>query len=112
MTCPDLFPARIPHQREVLVNPRRFLIQLSSNGVEATRDLANRSSIVRIRKRPGYVYRDTLGELVSRQSYYLGCVFAVVRALVEAGKPRTSCTPHDFREWAGTLDWVVQNVFG
>ena len=110
MTCPDLFPARIPHQREVLINPRRFLIQLSSNGVEATRDLANRSSIVRIRKRTGYVYRDTLGELDSKQSYYLGCVFAVIRTWVEAGKPRTLRTAHDFREWSGTLDWIVQNL--
>jgi len=107
-----LFPARIPHQPEVLVNPRRFLIQLTSNGVEATRDLANRSSIVRIRKRPGYVYRDTLGEIERRRAYFLGCVFSIVRAWFQAGKPRITCTSHDFREWAGILDWTVQHLLG
>ena len=112
MTCPDLFPARIPHCCEVLVNPRRFLIQLSSNGVEATRDLANRSSIVRIRKRPGYLYRDTSGEIEARPAYFLGCVFAIVRAWIVAGKRRTPCASHDFREWAGTLDWIVQDLLG
>ena len=112
VTCPSLFPARIPHRGEVLVDPKRFLLQMSSNGLETTRDLANRASICRIRKRPGFAYRDTLGELQSRQSYFLGCVFSVVGEWIAHGKPRTSDTRHDFREWCQTLDWIVQNLLG
>ena len=111
LTCPALFPARIPHRGEVMVDPKRFVLQMSSNGLEATRDLANRASICRIRERPGFPYRDALGELQRRQPYFLGCVFAVVGEWLAQGKPRTRETRHDFREWAQSLDWIVQNVF-
>ena len=112
VTCPSLFPARIPHRGEVLIDPKKFLLQMSSNGLETTRDLANRASICRIRKRPGFAYRDTLGELQSRQSYFLGCVFSVVGEWIAHGKPRTKDTRHDFREWCQVLDWIVQNLLG
>src|SRR5262249_27912255 len=88
LTCPAPFPARIPNRGEALVDPRRFLLQMSSNGLESTRDLANRSSICRIRKRPGFVYRDTVSELRRRQPFFLGCVFSIVAAWIANGKPR------------------------
>ena len=112
VTCPGLFPARVPHRGEVLVDPKRFILQLSSNGLEATRDLANRTSICRIRKRHGFAYRDTLGELQRRQPYFLGCIFAVIAEWISNGKPRTKDTRHDFREWSQTLDWICQNILG
>lgn len=112
LTAPGLFPARIPHRGEVLVDPKRFILQASSNGMETTRDLANRSSICRIRKRPGFAYRDTLAELQSRQPYFLGCVFAVVAEWVASGKPRTADFRHDFREWCQILDWIVRELVG
>ena len=112
LTCPSLFPCRIPHRGEVLVDPKRFILQMSSNGLETTRDLANRASICRIRKRVGFTYRDTLGELQRRQPYFLGCVFAVIAGWLANGKPRTGDTRHDFREWSQTLDWIVQNILG
>ena len=112
LTCPSLFPARVPHRGEVLVDPRRFLLQLSSNGVEATRDLANRASICRIRKRPGFAYRDTLAELQSRQPYYLGAVFSLVAEWIACGKPRSKDCRHDFREWCQTVDWILRELCG
>ena len=89
---------------------------MTSNGVESTRDFANRSSIIRIRKRIGHSYRtypegDLLSHVKANQPYYLGCVFSVIREWLEMGKQRTSVTEHDFREWARPLDWIVQNVF-
>jgi hypothetical protein len=45
------------------------------------------------------------------QSYYLGCVFSVVKYWLENGKRRTDETRHSFREWAQTLDWILQNAF-
>lgn len=111
MTAEDSFSCRLPHVREIEVDPRRFLIMLSSNGVESTRDLANRSSIIRIFKRDNVPFADTLGLVRERQSYFLGCVFAIVREWHRHGKQRTADTRHDFREWAQTLDWIVQKIF-
>jgi hypothetical protein len=53
LTCPltGTIPARVPHKGEVQVTPERFVFQLTSNGFESTRDLANRSCITRIRTR-------------------------------------------------------------
>jgi hypothetical protein len=111
LTCPELFPARIPHCGEVMVDPKRFLLLLTINGMEATRDLANRSSICRIRKRPDlFNYRDTLGELQKRQPYYLGCVFSIIAQWISFGRPTTGETRHHFRRWCQSLDWIVQNI--
>ena len=112
MTCPSLFPCRIPHRGEVLVDPKRFILQMSSNGLETTRDLANRASICRIRNRPGFAYRDTLGELRRRQGYFLGCVFSVIGEWIANGKVCTKDTRHHFREWSQPLDWICQNILG
>jgi len=94
-----------------------FLWQLSTNGAELTRDLANRSIITRIRKRPGVVYRqypegDICAHIEANQPRYLGAVHAIVRAWADAGCPRTSETRHDFRGWCQALDWIVQNIMG
>ena len=111
-------PARVPHRGEVSVNTARFLWQLSSNGAETTRDLANRAVITRIRKRSsGYPYKtwpegSTLEHITARQSYYLGAVFSIVKAWIAAGAPRTNEHRHDFREWVQTLDWICQKLMG
>ncbi len=112
MTAQGSFPCRIPGIREIEIDPSRFFILLTSNGVETTRDLANRSSIIRIFKREGVAFRDSLTEIKERQPYFMGCVFAVIREWHKQGKPRTADTRHDFREWAQTMDAIVQNIFG
>lgn len=116
LTAERCFSARVPHCREIDIDPSRFFVQMSSNGVETTRDFANRASIVRIRKQEGFVYRkytegDLLNHVRSRQPYYLGCVFAVVKAWVAGGCQRTNETRHDFREWSTSLDWIIRNIF-
>lgn len=113
----DSAPARVPHRGEVQVDPRRFFIMASSNGVETTGDFANRSSIVRIRKRPAgrswheFPEGDLLAHVRARQPYFIGCVFAVAAEWLAHGKPRTTETRHDFRPWAQALDWIVQKLF-
>lgn len=115
MTAGGMVGVRVPHRGEVQVDARHFLFFFTSNGVETTRDLANRSNIIRIRKRPGYGFRtfpagDLLAHVQAQQPYFLGAVFAVVRQWAAAGCPRTTETRHDFRQWAGALDWIVKNI--
>jgi hypothetical protein len=108
---------RVPHKGEVQLSTERVCWQLSSNHAATTPDLANRSIVTRIRKRPrGYKYKEwPEGSLLTRvqrhQAHYLSCVFAIVQEWFAAGCPRTGDCSHDFREWCQALDWIVQNVF-
>jgi hypothetical protein len=117
LTAPGTMPARVPHRGEIQIDPRGFVFQITSNGVETTTDLANRASIIRIRKRPvghafhSYPEGDLFAHVVAKQAYYLGCVFAVVERWSTAGRSRTADTRHNFREWAQTMDWITQHIF-
>lgn len=116
LTADGTFSCRVPHRGEVGVAPESFFIFMSSNGVNTTRDFANRSNIIRIRKKPpGYQFQkfeegDLLSHVRRWQTYYLGCVFAVIRAWHAQGRPRTTETRHDFRDWAQIVDWIGQNI--
>lgn len=116
LTAERSFPVRAPYSREVMVDPGWFIVMLTSNGVETTRDFANRGSIVRIRKRvpgfkfPSYPEGDLLDHVRACQPHYLGAVFAIVQRWIELGRPRSNETRHDFREWSQTLDWIVQGI--
>ena len=116
VTAESSFPARIPYHGTVIIDPSKFILFISSNGFEATPDLANRSSIIRIRKRENHQFRtldglDVLQLTYLWQSILMGAVFAVVQEWHRQGKPKTSETRHDFREWCQSLDWIVQNIF-
>ena len=100
------------------VDTRPFNWQLSTNGAEFTRDIANRSIITRIRKQSaGYLFReyqegDLLAHVAAQQPFYLGAVFSIIKEWARCGCPRTNESRHDFRGWCQSLDWIVQNVFG
>jgi hypothetical protein len=99
------------------VDTKPLIWQLSTNGAQFTRDIANRSIVTRIRKRAsGYKFReypegDLLGHIKINQAYYLGCVFAVIREWVSKGKLKTKDSRHDFRGWCQAVDWIVRNIF-
>jgi hypothetical protein len=101
----------------VNVNAAPFMWQLSTNGAELTRDLANRSIITRIRKQPaGYrFHKFAEGKLeahvMAQQPFYLGCVFAILREWRRHGCPLTQESRHDFAGWVQALDWIIQNIF-
>jgi hypothetical protein len=94
-----------------------FIWQISTNGAELTKDLANRSIITRIRKQPqDYCFKTypeggVIKHVRARQGYYLGCVFAVVGHWLNVGKPQTKEIRHDFRNWCQVMDWIVQEIF-
>lgn len=114
----DTFLARIPYSEPAQIDPQRFILMLTSNRAELTVDMANRASIVRILKQPSeyrfqhYPEGDLLAHVRANCREYLAAVFAVVRAWVVAGRERSPDVGHDFRAWAGALDWIVREVLG
>jgi hypothetical protein len=107
----------------VPVDPRPVVFGLTSNAAELTKDLANRTLMVRIRKQPlGYQFHtwtDTNGvpvegirqHITAHQAYYQGCVSSILRDWWAQGAPRLSCTDHDFKTTVGALDHLVHHYF-
>jgi hypothetical protein len=116
ITAGGLVQCRVPHRGEVAVDSTYFTFTLTSNGVETTQDLANRSCIIRIRKRDGHRFRDypegdLRAHIKANQMRYLSSVFAVVRAWAAVGCPRNRDeNRHDFREWAQTMDFICTSI--
>jgi hypothetical protein len=109
---------RVPHRGEVQVPTGYLNWMLSSNSVQTGRELANRSIITRISKqKAGYKFReyeegDVLAHIKANRAQVLGAIFAVIIEWDREGRPRTGESRHEFRAWAGALDWIVQNLFG
>jgi len=95
------------------VDCKPFLWQLSTNGADLTRDLANRSVVTRIRKQPdSYEWRrhpegDLETHVIKNQSFYLSCVFSIIREWHRKEKPMTMESRHDFRGWCRALDGII-----
>jgi hypothetical protein len=96
------------------VDCKPFLWQFSTNGAELTRDLANRAIVTRIRKKPaGYEWKEYAEgnletHIQAKQSFYMGCVFAVLSKWDSQGRPTTKESRHDFQGWCRALDGIVQ----
>lgn len=112
----ETYLARIPFSSNMEIDPRRIVVMMTSNRAELTKDFANRSSCVRIVKQPTryqyveYPEGDLLDHVQADPEYYLAAIFAIVREWHAAGKLRSRDAGHDFRRWAQTLDWIVQNL--
>jgi len=106
--------------RNLVVNPRRYITFLTSNGAHLTKDLAARSIIVSHRKQPpGYQAQSPLGwgekvfvNLRQRQAAYLGAVYAVVGEWIRRGKPGSEETRHAFLDWVQAMDYIVHEILG
>jgi hypothetical protein len=119
----DRITVRIPYHSGMEFDPRRHFFFISSNIREivekdplAMIDLRRRSSLVRIHKRYNFRFNQykeghIVAHIKAHQSFYLSCVFSVVREWIRLGKPRTDETRHSFRDWAQIMDWIVQNLF-
>lgn len=96
------------------VDCRPFLWQLSTNGAELTRDLANRAIVTRIRKKPaGYNWKEypeggLEQHIKANHAFYLGCVFSILRKWDSNGRPATNESRHDFSRWCRAMDGIVQ----
>ncbi|MCX6986257.1 MAG: hypothetical protein NT118_16145 [Lentisphaerae bacterium] len=84
------YSARIPYVPPVSIDTLKTIIFMTSNGVELTRDQANRCCVIRIRKRPqGYPYRkypegDIIDHIRANQPKFLGAVYTIIKNYVEA----------------------------
>jgi hypothetical protein len=117
LTAQGHFSVRVPHAGEMYVDPSRSFLAVTSNGMEATRDLANRAAFVRLEKQPGHRFQqfggnDILTAVREHQPMFLGALFKVVRHWYQQGMPRTDENRHTFSDWAQTNDWIVQHIFG
>lgn len=108
---------RAVRKGEALVNKDHVTIQLTSNGLTMTPDIGARSSVIYLQKHEeGHQFRDfgdgdLLDHINSKQGYYLGCIFAVVRAWIDEGKPLMRLATHERRKWSRIMDWIVQHIF-
>jgi hypothetical protein len=112
----DIVPIRgFRKQGDVLAG--NYIFQASSNGAKGTRDISNRSCVIRIRKRnEGYEWKkfkegDLYDHVQANQGVILGAVHRVVREWIENGKPETNELRHSFRKWSRKLDWIMKNIF-
>lgn len=115
ITSPAQATARVPYRGYESVDVSRVTFQMTSNGAQTTKDLANRSCITRTLKREGFPFKKykegfVLNHIKAKQPFYLGCVY-VYREWLRLGKPTTDELRHDFRVWVQSLDWIVRNLF-
>jgi hypothetical protein len=120
LTAPDVFGARGFGKAEIEVRVGRFMVLASSNELNLTVDMANRSSIIRIRKQPSDFrfkqygpHKVDVAEWVKQnQPYYLGCVYRIVQEWFDQGCQTIQGANHDFRWWAARGEWIIQRLFG
>ena len=117
LTSDGYFSVRTPGCPETYVDLSKFSISITSNGLQTTVDLANRSSFIRMVKNKSQEYveiegRRMLEHIRHNQPMFLGAVCKVIRHWHDQGMPKTTEKRHSFSSWAQPLDWIVQNIFG
>lgn len=116
-TDSDDVGVRLPYLREVRLDPSPHLLYITSNGLQATPDLADRALIIRTISRDYYPYRKysegyLLDHVRANQPYILGCIYSVITHWWNEGCRMRQDTPHRVQPWAGMCDEIVQTIFG
>ena len=100
------------------VSTKGVFFMITSNGVELSPDLADRSVFVRIIKQDDEYQWSTYGDgsqelseyVKTNRTYYLGCIYSILSEWIRQGKPKNQGR-HRFHQWAGSMDWIVRNLF-
>ena len=109
---------RAAYGRSGTVDPTNYFICISSNGLAARKDLAERTWFIRIHKKPDdhqfYAYEEggIIAHVLKNHHYYLGCIYSIIQEWWTQGKHHTDETRHSFREFTQVCDWIAQNVLG
>lgn len=117
LTAPGRIGCRVPHRGEIYVDPHRFIFCATSNGMQSTRDLANRSCIIRLRKRKEdyrfHTWPD--GGLIDHcrlnQARLLAGVHAIIQDWYNAGAVKADVFGHDFRGWHTIIEGIVSHAW-
>ena len=99
-----------------LIQSGRYILQASSNGIQGTRiSRIEPVSSASANDQTSLLLKDTKGKVVehgrAHQGKFLGAIHTVVEEWVKKGKQENGERPHDFKEWAGILDWIMTNIF-
>jgi len=118
----DTYLVRIAYSAPMTISTKDggVVIMFTSNAADTEKDLAKRSSIVRLRKHPPefqfteFKEGALLDHVRANWAKFLGAVFAVVQEWHRQGMPKTKPGPrkHDFTAWERTLGWIVENLIG
>lgn len=110
------YQVRALNRNSVSVDPTYVNLYITSNGTCMTSDLANRLNMVNILKQDSdYELQGVYGVEAQtfaegNQQILIGAVFTVLREWHKAGCPKEK-VKHDFKEWAGSVEWIIKNIF-
>jgi len=97
------------------VDSRYYVLYATSNGIESTQDIANRMCVTRLLHQPrAYQWHQwpegsLLKHVEKNRGLYLGAICTILREWIDRGSPSIECH-HDQREWAGAMNWIVQEA--
>lgn len=117
LTAPGPIGCRVPRVPEIKVDPRRFMFTATSNGIEATSDLAARCCIFRIKKRQdGYAYHnwpegDLIAHVKANSLFYLACVHSIIKSWFNAGAVLADVTGHSFKLWHKQTQGIINHTW-
>lgn len=113
------YAARAFRRGYIAVDPRNYVVYITSNGMSTTVDASRRFNVVRFVKQPrAHPFwhdkdgRDLLAHMSYFHRYYLGVIWSILHEWHRRGMPATNENRHDFRGWASAVDWIIQNLFG
>lgn len=114
----DHYLARVPYMPPIDIDLSRVVLFLTSNQCEMTKDLANRSCSIQLRKQySDYTFKsfsegDLIDHVLANNSLYCGAIVTIVNEWICRGRPQTNENCHDFRKWVRSLDWIAQHIMG
>ncbi len=118
-TGDGLFDIRLVRAGYKYVDREKYFLSITSNGFEATQDLADRCMFIVLRHRGAarfqqYPEGDILHHVRANQPYYLGCIFSAIREWHSCNHPRTSERRfrNGFHDGVQVADWIAQALFG
>jgi hypothetical protein len=110
--------ARTSYREGRIIDPKRYAVSLTSNGMHMTDDLMRRSCITSIEPRaPDYQWHlfdglSVLDHMRAKQPYYLACVYKMLTHWHDKGKQTLPCGDMgSFTVWFGSMNWIMQNIF-
>ena len=117
-TAEDSISGRVAFKGSHTIDPRGVSLYSTTNGITFSRDLADRSYFVKIRKNVED-YKYTVRPLGSVEAHVKGnrhtimsAIFTIIRDWINRDKPTIACDPHRFNKTARIISEITTNTFG